>query len=374
MKLSIEKNTFLKALNHVQSVVERRTTIPILSHILLEAKNQQLQLTATDLDLMVSENVQATVKTPGSITTPAHILHDIVRKLPDNTPLQLEWNAGNNTLHLQAGRSKFALPTLPREDFPITATGDMPSVFQVPAGQFKKLLQQTSFAMSNEETRYYLNGIFFHIGDSQLYSPKSLKAVATDGHRLARSEMIMPAKSEKMPSVVVPRKTVQELMKLLEQEDGVVTIGLSPQRMTVTFKEISLSSKLIDGNFPDYERVIPTNNQNFLEVDRLVFTAAVDRVATICSDKLRSIKLQIQKNNLIFSAANSELGSAVEEIEVAYEGTPIDIGFNAKYLADIMQQLGGKKAKIALSDASSPVLISTPEDGAAVYVLMPMRI
>lgn len=373
MKLTIEKNIFLKALTHIQSVVERRTTIPILSHLLLEAKNNQLQLTATDLDLTVTEAVPATVAVAGQITTPAHILYDIVRKLPDANQLSLEWQQ-NGALSLQAGRSRFSLPTLPREDFPLSAQTDMPCVFQIPAIQFLKLLTQTSFAMSNEETRYYLNGIFLHVGPSQLYAPKSLKAVATDGHRLARSETTLPAKAEQMPGVVIPRKTVQELMKLLEHEDHSVTIGLSPQRMTVAFKQVSLSSKLIDGNFPDYERVIPSNNQQIIEADRLAFAAAVDRVATICSDKLRSIKLQVQKNNLIFSAASTDMGSAVEEIEAKYQGSALDIGFNAKYLADIMQQMTGKKARIALSDASSPVLISNPEDIAATYVLMPMRI
>lgn len=373
MKLTIEKNIFLKALTHIQSVVERRTTIPILSHLLLEAKNNQLQLTATDLDLTVTEAVPATVTAPGQITTPAHILYDIVRKLPDTNQLALEWQQ-NTALSLQAGRSRFSLPTLPREDFPLPTQTDMPCSFQIPAAQFLKLLVQTSFAMSNEETRYYLNGIFFHVGSSQLYAPKSLKAVATDGHRLARSETSLPAKAEQMPGVVIPRKTVQELIKLLEHEDNAVTIGLSPQRMTVAFKKVSLSSKLIDGNFPDYERVIPTNNQQIIETDRLEFAAAVDRVATICSDKLRSIKLQVQKNNLMFSAASSDMGSAVEEIEAKYQGTALDIGFNAKYLADIMQQMTGKKAKMALSDASSPVLINNPEDAAVTYVLMPMRI
>jgi DNA polymerase-3 subunit beta len=372
MKLTIERGALLHALGHVQSVVERRNTIPILSNVLLEAKGDRLGLTATDMELAIVEQVAAEIGAPGAITVSAHTLYDIVRKLPEGSQVQLELAGDGQSTTIKAGRSRFSLQTLPKEDFPATGAGDLPHQFPLSAGDLKGLIDRTKFAISTEETRYYLNGIYVHAFASG--KQKALRAVATDGHRLARVEMPLPEGAESMPGVIVPRKAVNELRKLIEETTGSVAVSLSDSRVRFAFDDVILTSKLIDGSFPDYHRVIPTNNDKTLEVDRKSFRDAVDRVSTISSEKSRAVKLSLKNGSLTLSATSAEQGSATEELEVKYEGSPIDIGFNSRYLLDIADEIEGDGMQILLADSVAPTLMRDMADAQALYVLMPMRV
>jgi len=369
MKLTIERGALLKSLGQVQNVVERRNTIPILSNVLLEAGSNALGLTATDMDLTIIERVPVSVGTGGAATVPAHTLHDIVRKLPEGSQVEIDGGGEGGQATIRAGRSKFSLPTLPREDFPATAGGDLPHRFSLAAKDLRGLIDRSRFAISTEETRYYLNGIYLHVAEE-----KVLRAVATDGHRLARVEMEVPKGAAGMPGVIVPRKTVGELRKLIDETEEPIEVALSETRIRFAFDSVTLSSKLIDGNFPDYQRVIPTGNDKSMTVDRRMFAEAVDRVSTIASEKSRAIKLSLKKNSMILSASSPENGSASEELEVGYGGNPIEIGFNARYLLDITAQLQGSEAEFKLADAASPTLLGDAADASALYVLMPMRV
>jgi DNA polymerase-3 subunit beta len=372
MKLTIERASLLKSLAHVQSVVERRNTIPILSNVLLEAGDDQLRLTATDMDLSVVESVAASVGQPGATTAPAHTLYDIVRKLPEGAEVSLDSSGDNGRMNLEAGRSSFTLPTLPKEDFPAIGDTDLPQTFALAAAELQNLIDHTRFAISTEETRYYLNGIYLHAttGDDL----PALRAVATDGHRLARFEMPLPDGAADMPAVIVPRKTVGELRKMIDEGSGSVGISLSETRIRFAFAETILTSKLIDGTFPDYERVIPSANDKVLDVDRKAFFDAVDRVSTISTEKSRAVKLSLDNGVLTLSATSPDSGSAVEELEVEYGGEAIEIGFNSRYLLDIAQQIEGEDAQFVLADAASPTIVRDRSDSSALYVLMPMRV
>jgi DNA polymerase-3 subunit beta len=358
----------------VQSVVERRNTIPILSNVLLRAENGELALTATDMDLEIIEAVPAEIARPGSATAPAHTLYDIARKLPDGS--QVELDATGDLLTLRSGRSQFKLGTLPVEDFPAMSGGDMGHRFALSAADLKMLIDRTKFAISTEETRYYLNGIYVHASKTKAGGADVpvLRAVATDGHRLARVEMPLPDGASGIPGVIVPRKTVLEVRKLLDEAADRIEVQLSETKVRFTFDSITLTSKLIDGTFPDYERVIPTGNDKVLEVDPKAFAAAVDRVATISTEKSRAVKLSLDRNVLTLSANSPEAGSATEELEVSYGAAALEIGFNSRYLLDITQQIEGDGASFTMADAGSPTIVRDVADGSALYVLMPMRV
>jgi len=372
MKLTIERATLLKALAHVQSVVERRNTIPILANVLLDGQDGALTLTATDMDLAITETVPADISQAGATTAPAHTLYDIVRKLPDGAQVEIETDAEAAQMLIRAGRSRFNLATLPVEDFPTMSGGDLPNTFSLEAEDLRTLIDRTRFAVSTEETRYYLNGIYLHGAEDD--GATMLRAVATDGHRLALVQLPMPAGGEGMPGVIVPRKAIAELRKLIEETSDPVEISLSDTRVRVTFDDAVLTSKLIDGTFPDYERVIPTGNDKVLTVDRNSFAQAVDRVSTISSEKSRAIKLAVGKGNLTLSATSAENGSATEELEVGFDHDEIEIGFNSRYLLDITSQIDSDGAEFVLADASSPTIVRDGEDPSALYVLMPMRV
>ena len=265
MKLTIERAALLRALGHVQSVVERRNTIPILSNVLLKAESAKLALSATDMDIEMVSSLAAQVGKPGATTVPAHTLYDIVRKLPDGTQIELEATGEKGLMTLRSGRSTFTLSCLPPEDYPLMAGGELAHNFLLSAADLKRLIDRTRFAISTEETRYYLNGIYLHAAKSDKVN--MLRAVATDGHRLARMEIPLPEGASGMPGVIVPRKTVTELRKLLDELDQDVSVALSDTKIRFTFAETVLTSKLIDGTFPDYDRVIPSGNDRILEVD-----------------------------------------------------------------------------------------------------------
>ena len=372
MKLTIERAALIRSLGHVQSIVERRNTIPILSNVLLTTDSGQLGLTATDMDIAIVEGVDATIETPGSTTAPAHTLYDIVRKLPDGAQIELDTGNATDQMTLRAGRSEFTLQTLPTEDFPRTDGGELPHQFVLSAAKFRGLIDRTRFAISTEETRYYLNGIFMHTTNGD--DSEVMRTVATDGHRLARVEMQVPAGAAGMPGIIIPRKTVNEFRKLIDEISDDISIALSDTSVRFAFGNAVLTSKLIDGTFPDYERVIPTGNDKSLNVDCRNFADAVDRVATISTEKSRAVKLAAANNNLVLTASSPDSGTAREEIEVDYSGAEIEIGFNARYLLDIAQQIEGSEAEFAVADAASPTIVRDASDASALYVLMPMRV
>jgi len=371
MRLTIDKPGLAKALAHVASVVERRNTIPILSNVLLTAGSNELQLTSTDLDMELVETVACTSTGDGAITVPAHMFYDIVRKLPEGE-IELNRDAEQERLVMTSGPAQFSLQTLPSDDFPALSVEDLGHAFTVPAPDLKRLIEKTRFAISTEETRYYLNGIYLHEAESD--GKPTLRAVATDGHRLAQVELPLPSGAKGMPGVIVPRKTVQELAKLVEDADGEVRIELSSSKIRVSAGRVVLTSKLIDGTFPDYARVIPQGNDKRLEVDNSSFKQAVDRVSTLSSDKGRAVKLALSDGKLTLSVNNPESGSATEELVVDYGYEPLEIGFNARYLIDISDQLESETAEFLLADPGSPTIVRDVKDSSALYVLMPMRV
>lgn len=372
MRVTVERAALLKALGHVHRVVERRNTIPILSNVLLRAEENGLRLKATDLDIEVTETIPAEVIQAGSTTVPAHVIYEVVRKLPDGAQVSLEMAGDTGQMQLRSGRSRFMLQALPESDFPDLAAGDLSHRFLLPPADLKRLIEKTQFAISTEETRYYLNGIYFHTIESD--GALVLRAVATDGHRLARIELPAPSGSEGMAGIIIPRKAVSEIQKLLEDSDENVSVELSTAKIRLTFGGVVLTSKLIDGTFPDYQRVIPAGNDKDLVVDREEFKRVVDRVSTISSDRGRAVKLSLSEGKVTFSVNNPDSGSATEEIEAEYDAAPIDIGFNAKYLLDIASQLEGDTALFKLADAGSPTLVQDRAGSPALYVLMPMRV
>jgi len=375
MKATIERATLLKSLGHVQSVVERRNTIPILSNVLIEASaDGSVRFMATDLDLQIVETLTAvSVEAPGSITVSAHTLFEIARKLPDGSQVLLD--AADGKMLVRSSRSRFSLPTLPRDDFPVIAEGDLPTSFELASTELVQIIDKTRFAISTEETRYYLNGIFLHVAEDDR---PVLKAAATDGHRLARVTLDRPDGAEGMPDVIEPRKCVGELRKLLDESgDTKVLVELSASKVRFTIgggKGIILTSKLIDGTFPDYNRVIPTGNDKLLKLDPRAFEAGVDRVATIASEKTRAVKMALERDKVTLSVTSPENGTAAEEVEGEYASDGFEIGFNARYLLDILGEIKGDLVELHLADAAAPTLIRENDKANALYVLMPMRV
>lgn len=370
MKLVIDRSVILKALGHIQSVVEKRGTIPILSNVKLSGEGSTLNLTATDMDIAIVESVAAQVELAGATTVPAHTFYEIIRKLPDGALVEIESNDAGK-VSINAGQSSFTLSSLPVADFPVMAEGDFSHNFTLAKAELLALVDKTRFAISTEETRYYLNGIYLHVaGDTD----KVLRTVATDGHRLARIEVALPAGAAGIPGVIIPRKTIAELKKLLENEVSEVQISVSESKIRFVCGNAVLVSKLIDGTFPDYDRVIPSANDKILEVSASLFSSAVDRVSVIASDKSRGVKLKIQKGKLTLSANSPENGTASEDLDVQYGADALEIGFNSRYLLEMMAQIEGETAQFVLADSASPALVRDSADIGALYVVMPMRV
>ncbi len=373
MKFKADRATLIKALAHIQSVAEKRNTIPILANARIEVARGKLTLTATDMEIAVVEEVPASASRDGSITAPAATLYEIVRKLPEGAEVELELNPENQNLRLRAGRFATSLVTLPVDDFPSMTAGQLPHRFKLPALTLRALIDRTRFAISTEETRYYLNGIYMHATPGP---DGMLRAVATDGHRLARVEEPMPDGAAGMPGVIIPRKTIAELRKLIDEETGDIEIGLSDTRIQFRAGTVTLTSKLIDGTFPEYERVIPRDNDKVLRVGKLDFSAAVARVSAISSERSRPIKMSLAQDLLTLSAASPEQGTASEELDadrVKYTSTPLEIGFQARYLNDITDQIAGE-VEFHFSDGAAPTVVRDAGDASALYVLMPMRV
>ena len=372
MKISIERAALLKAVGQAQSVVERRNTIPILANVLIEAEGDTASFRATDLDIEVVDKAAAQVERAGATTVSAVTLHEIVRKLPDGALVQLTEDTASGRLAVQAGKSNFSLATLPKEDFPVMASSEYTANFSAPAAVLRRLFDKSKFAISTEETRYYLNGVYMHV--SQGDDGQVLRCVATDGHRLARIDAPLPEGAEVMPGVIVPRKTVGELRKLLDDDDMQIAVSVSETKVRFATPDITLTSKVIDGTFPDYTRVIPAGNTRKLEVDAAEFAKAVDRVATVSSERSRAVKLQLDEDRLVLSVNAPDAGAAEEELAVAYGDERLEIGFNAKYLLEIASQVDRENAVFLFNSSGDPTLIREGGDTSAVYVVMPMRV
>lgn len=367
MKFSMERANLLSALGHVQNVVERRNTIPILSNVLMSAEDGAIHFTATDLDIEITEATSGNISAPGDVTAPAHTLYDIARKLPDGAEVSLMVSS-DGRLEVDAGRSHFTLPLLPPGDFPKMTADGFTHNFSLDAPALARLIDKTRFAISTEETRYYLNGIYFHEADGKL------RTVATDGHRLALAEMPLPAGAQGLPGIIIPRKTVTELRRLIDGIDEAIELSVSDAKIRFKIGSAVLTSKLIDGTFPDYDRVIPKANDKQLVIDNKVFAAAVDRVATISAEKSRSIKLTLEKDTLTLAVNNPEHGNANEDLMVDYDSEDLEIGFNAKYILDVTSQIGAQDIHFQLADPAAPALVTDPDDDGALFVLMPLRV
>ena len=374
MKLSIERATLLKAVSQAQSVVERRNTIPILANVLIEASGDHVSFRATDLDIEIVDRVTAMVERAGASTVSAVTLHEIVRKLPDGALVTLVDDGVSGRLTVEAGRSNFSLATLPKEDFPVMASSEYTSNFTAPALMLRRLFDKSKFAISTEETRYYLNGVYTHVAEGEGDGGKKLRCVATDGHRLARIDADLPTNAEDMPGVIVPRKTVGEMRKLLDDDEAQIAVSVSETKVRFATPNVTLTSKVIDGTFPDYTRVIPSGNTRKLEVDASEFAKAVDRVSTVSSERSRAVKMSLDEDRLILSVNAPDSGAAEEELSVAYGDEKLEIGFNAKYLLEIASQVDRENAVFLFNTAGDPTLMREGNDMSAIYVVMPMRV
>ncbi len=367
--LIVDKTALLKALAHCQGVVERRNTVPILAHILLETQGNTLKITATDLEIAYIETLPAHIKNPGSTTVSAHLLFDIVRKLPDGAEIELKTTEDGGSLHLQSCRSNYNFACLPSIDFPSITTHELPCTFKIHAAELSRLIDKTRFSMSFEETRYYLNGICFHATPNGY-----LRAVATDGLRLAQAEGELPPEASSMPQIIISRKTIHEVRKLIDEMAEEVTISVSENQIRFVISSSILVSRLIEGKFPAYENVIPLNNDKVLEVNAKAFAETVDRISIMSTDKLRPVKLRVEGSTMVISAHSSETGSAVEELEVNYTGEPLDFGFNARYILDVTQQISNETLQFLIGDETQAIIAKDGSDSSVLYVLMPMRV
>jgi len=372
MKFVIEKAILLKTLGHVQNIVERRNTVPVLANVKIEANADGISFKATDMDTEITEIVDAKILENGAITAPAHMMYDIVRKLSDSAEVEIAYPDEKGQLSIASGRSKFSLSTIGIEDFPAISTEALPTNFVMKRDDLKDVIDRTQFAASTEETRYYLNGLYIHPKDEG--ETKVLRIVATDGHRLACVETPLPEGAENMQGIILPRKTVGEIRKLLDDSKADnVQIALSDSKVRFNLADVTLASKLIDGTYPDYERVIPTGNNKILELNVKDLSTAVDRVSVV-AERTRAIKMIANNNHVIVTTSSPDLGSAIEEIEANYDSESLEIGYNFRYLLDILAELKGETARFSFNDSSSPSIIHDTSDSSAIYVLMPMRV
>ena len=375
MEIKANSSDLLKALNHIHGIVEVRHTLPILSNIVLSAENNELNLSSTNLDIFCSDKIDAEIVNSGEISVPAITFFEIVKRLPSGSDVILSMGDEDTELILKCGRSKFNLSTLKTEDFPILSDKDLSTNFVISADELSRMIDKTKFAISNEETRYYLNGIFFHKAESN--SIKFLRAVATDGHRLAQYDIPLPQGAEEITGIIIPKKTVFELRKVLDDADGDVSISLNENKIKFSFNNLKIISKVIDGTFPDYTKVIPQNNDKKFKTNNSELKNAIDRVSAVAINeetKSKAIKLTIENNKLNLSVESQSKGSAKEEIDISYNNEKVDIGFNSRYLMDICNEVDGDEIDVNLLDSISPAIILDKTDENLFFVLMPMRI
>lgn len=371
MKLSISRETLFKALRHMSSVVEKRSSIAILGNVRLKAENNKLETTATDNDISVQGTAEAFVDQAGVTTVGALKLFEIISKIPEGVMVGLELTDGGSRLALTAGKAKFSLATLGAEAFPDMSKVDGGTRFTLSSPELKKLLERVQFAASTDETRAYLTGVYMHV--VMVNDQNMLRTVATDGHRLAKAECPCPEGAEEMPSVILPRKCVTELKKLAD-ESKEIKLVVTEKKIQAEANDITLTSKVIDASYPDYDRVIPKDNNSSLTVARRSLLQAVDRVSILSHEKTRSVRFGALENMLALTANNPDQENASEEVKADYSGPNLEIGFNARYLSDIGTQVSGDDIMFYFKDASSPVLVKDPQDGSTTFVVMPMRV
>ncbi len=371
MKFLVSKPIIFKTLNHLQSIVNKKNTLPILSNILIEAKDSTLILTSTDMDISIRETIICNIVEEGSTTLNAQIMFDIIKKLPESSEVEFISNDGK-ILTIRSNVSKFSLSCLPKDDYPIIETTSEGEHLTVNGQDILKLINKTKFAISNEETRYFLNGLYFNILLKNEIS--MITFVGTDGHRLATSTLTKKNLLNELNGVIIPKKTINELSKLLSENNNDIDINISSNKIIFYIDNLILISKLIDGNFPDYTKVIPKNNNNFLIINRSNLLAAVDRVSTISNEKSPSIKFKLLKNLVNLSTINNENSTATEDIISKYEGDEIEIGFNSRYIMDILDNLEGEEIKISFNNNATPIIAEEQNSSEVVYVLMPMRV
>jgi len=365
MKFSANRETLLKPLGAVIGVVERRQTMPILSHILLVAQDDVLTATATDLEVELRAETDVDVDVPGEITVPGRKLYDICRALPDGATVEFTVSAGKATL--KAGRSRFTLSTLGPADFPTIEETAGQQTLTVDCEAFRRLLDKTQFSMAQQDVRYYLNGLLLETAG------KTLRAVATDGHRLALAEFELADAAAQAVQVIVPRKGVLELLRLVEG-DGTVSVTIGVNQIRVEAGALRLASKLIDGRFPDYERVVPEAPTNVVMANRVELRAGLQRAAILSNEKFRGVRLALAKDRITMQANNPEQEEAEEELEVAYGGDAMEIGFNVNYLLDALGAIDHDEVELGLNDPNSSCLITAPGDQSCRFVVMPMRL
>lgn len=371
MNLSLDRAPLAKALDVIRRIAPARTTVPILANVLLEAGAGRLILRATDLDLEAQTSVAADVASDGALSVSASILHDFVRKLPADARIAMQTDE-RGRLTLRCGRSRVQLQTLPVADWPSAQRGNYTHDFKIAASTLGHMIDKTSFAISNEETRYYLNGVYFHAAESN--GAPVLRGVATDGHRLARIEEPLPRGAAGMPDIIVPRRTVAEVERLVKSAEGDAAVALDRNSIRFEIGDVTLTSKLIDGSFPDYQRIIPVNNDKRATLDREAAAQAADRVSTLITERGRAVKLTFGDDSLALSVVTPEGGEAYDEIEADYDGPRLEIGFNSRYLADALAAIDGDRVIVELADPGSPALLRSATHEDLIVLLMPMRV
>ncbi len=365
MKFSASRETILKPLHAVIGVVERRQTMPILSNILLTVSDNKLTMTATDLEVELRAEVEVDVTSAGEITVPGRKLHDIFRALPDN--VQVDFALSGDRVTVKTGRSRFTLSTLRAADFPMVDEVAAQQTLRLARQELRHLLEQTQFSMAQQDVRYYLNGLLFET------EGKTLRSVATDGHRLALAELEMAEPAQRNEQIIVPRKGVLELQRLLDG-DGEVELTLGANHVRAQLDSIRFTSKLIDGKFPDYGRVVPAEPPNIVTVDRNLLRHALQRAAILSNEKYRGVRLALAENNVTIQANNPEQEEAEESVEVEYSGETMEIGFNVTYLLDALSAVSADQVEVGLGDTNSSCLIRAPGNVSSKFVVMPMRL
>lgn len=375
MDFRVNSTDLVKALSHIHGIVEVRHTLPILSNIIISANDNILSLSSTNLDIFCSDNISAEINKSGITSVSASTFYEIVKRLPNGSDIQITLSDEDSTLVLKCGRSKFNLTTISPEDFPKISTDDLSVKFVLSVTELKRMIDKTKFAISNEETRYYLNGVFLH--QTQKDSIDILRAVATDGHRLAQYDIPLPQGAKEMNGIIIPKKMIQELRRVLDDASGDINIELNENKIKFSFNDMKIISKVIDGTFPDYTKVIPQSNDKTLTINNNELKKSIERVSAVAINeevKSKAIKLFIESNKMILNVDSSSRGSAVEEIDLDYDKDKVEIGFNSRYLIDICNEIDGDKITLKLLDSTSPAIILDESDENLFFVLMPMRI
>jgi len=367
MQFEVAKQVLLKAIANVNGAVEKKNTIPVLQNIKIEAKDDKVVLLATDMDILVTSSFESDMKNSGSTTVPAQMFFDIVRKIPDGSSVMISQDSPT-IMQIKSGKSKYSLPCIDASEFPNLSEGELSAEIEVEAEKFAKMIDKTRFAISNDETRYYLNGLFLQA--LQKDSGFELRTIATDGHRLALSFLVSDLKAPF--GVILPKKSVAEIRRIIDGSKK-VKIAVSRVKIKITTDQATIVSKLIDGEFPDYDKVLPKNNTQIAVINRRNFFDCVDRVSTVATDKHRSVKLIIENGKMSLQVNTNDGSFAYEELDVNYSGERIETGFNSRYLLDIIGQIDKEELLMRFKDGASPALIEA-KDMSSVFVIMPVRI